>query len=414
MIAIQPLARALVPLDSDAAARLGAPNYDEFQDDDEVRDLIRERPECVLRVTMAHCDVGGSGDPPEADSEGSLARAAENMRELVASPLTREVSRALYVYEIRDRRRPGIRQIGLGGMARTADIRADANPWGPIIRNEGIREAKARGRARLVERTGAIIGTVNCAVPDADGALAATLEACADARAADFRAVDAAGNDHGVWLVTDPARVARLQRLLSDVPEAYVADGNHRSAAAAMLRLEGFLAVFFPAGRMNIRPYNRLVRGVEADDPAGLIPELSLETDFELGPPPAGPFQPTETHDIGLYAAGRWMRLRPRPGTYDAGDAAGSIDHAIVQRRVFRERLGIDDPGDERLAFVGANRDAAWLQAEVDAGRAAIAITLPAVTMEQFVAVCRQGRMMPPKCTWFDPKIRSGLVMALL
>lgn len=415
MITIQPIPRALVPVDSEAAARLSAPNYDEFQDDGEVRDLIREHPECVLRVTMAHCDVIGSGDPLEADSEASLERAAGNMRELVASPLTREVRRALYVYEIRDPGRPGVRQIGLGGMARTADIRTEANPLGPIIRNEEIREAKARGRARLIERTGAIIGTVNCAVPDADDVLAAALEALADARPADSRAVDASGNDHGVWLVTDPARIVRLQRHLSDVPEAYVADGNHRSAAAAMLGLEGFLAVFFPVGRMNILPYNRLVRGLEPDDPAELIPELSLDTDFETGPPPStGPFQPTETHEIGLYAPGSWVRLQPRPETYDPEDAAESMDHAIVQRRIFRRRLGIEDPGDERIGFVGANRDAAWLQAEVDAGRADLAVTLPAVTMEQLVAVCRQGRMMPPKSTWFDPKIRSGLVMALL
>ncbi len=103
----------------------------------------------------------------------------------------------------------------------------------------------------------------------------------------------------------------------------------------------------------------------------------------------------------------------PRPESYDASDAAAAIDHDIVQKVLFTQ-LGIHDAADVHLTFVGANKDAAWLQTEVEEGRADLAVTLPAVTMDQFIAVCRQRRMMPPKSTWFEPKIRSGLVMALL
>jgi uncharacterized protein (DUF1015 family) len=106
--------------------------------------------------------------------------------------------------------------------------------------------------------------------------------------------------------------------------------------------------------------------------------------------------------------------LRPRPGTYDPADAAQDIDADIVQRRLFVDVFGIADARDERIAYVGANRDAAWLQAQVDSGRFACAVTLPPVTMEQFINVCRQNRLMPPKSTWFVPKVRTGLVMALL
>ena len=108
------------------------------------------------------------------------------------------------------------------------------------------------------------------------------------------------------------------------------------------------------------------------------------------------------------------MQLRPLPGTYDPENAVEAIDADIVQRRLFADVFGIEDAGDPRLTFVGSNKDATWLQAAVDEGRATYAVTLPAVTMTQFIAVCTQNRHMPPKSTWFEPKLRSGLVMALL
>ena len=413
MITIRPVQRALVPVGSDAAARLSAPNYDEFQDDVEVWRAIRESPESVLRVTMSHCDVPEAAGLLEEGSAEALAKAAGNMRATIASPLTRTVERVLFIYEMVDPRRPGSRQIGLGGMAPTADIRTERTPEGPIIRNEGVREPKARGRARLIEATAAIVGTVNNAVADAHGTLSRHLERMADAREPAYAV--GGGNEvrHRIWLVREPGEIARLQRVLADEAEAYVADGNHRSAAAAMLGQESFLTVFFTADRMNIAPYNRLVRLDALPGEEELI--ALLDRAFEIGDPPApGPFQPDRTHALGAYALSTgWLHLTPRGGTFDPEDAAASIDHDIAQRHIFRP-LGIEDAADERLAFVGANRDAAWLQAEVDAGRAAMAVTLPPVTMAQFIEVCRQRRMMPPKSTWFEPKIRSGLVMALL
>jgi uncharacterized protein (DUF1015 family) len=316
----------------------------------------------------------------------------------------------LWVYEITSPARPGIRQIGLGGLARTDEIRTDANPAGAIIRNEGVREAKARGRARLVERIGAFVDCVNNAVDDEAGAFRAALELYAEAAPASFETRDEAGNRHRVWLVTDEADIAGFTAMLALEPHAYVADGNHRSAAAALLGREHFLAVFFPASTLHIAPYNRLVAMPDGD----AAEKLGLGRSFEVDRwPGTGAFQPAATHELGLYDGRAWWRLRPRPGTFDAGDAARAIDADIAQRRLFADLLGIGDARDPRLTFVGANRDAAWLQAEVDAGRFRYAVTLPAVTMEQFIRVCRQGALMPPKSTWFEPKIRSGLVMAL-
>lgn len=412
MPTIQPVARALVPVDTPAAERISARNYDEFQGDHEIFEAIRHRPDNILRITMAHCAVERPDAILPADSEQALERAAANLRALADGELTGVVEDALFVYEIVDPSRPGVRQIGVGGMAATDEIRTGARPDAPVIRNEGIREEKAAGRARLVERIGAFIGTVNLVVDDDAGALHRTLEALADAGPETFRATDERGCTHRVWLVTEPAQVADLRARVAAEPRAYVADGNHRSAAAAMLGLEGYLAVFFPAATMGLAPYNRLVEGPPL--PAGELLQR-LEVSFEVEAlPGAESFQPAATHEIGLYADGAWHRLTPHPGTFDATSAVETVDADIVQRRLFDGVLGISDARDERLTFVGGDRDARYLKARVDAGEFAYAVTLAPVTMAQFIAVCRQGALMPPKSTWFQPKLRMGLVIALL
>ena len=408
MISLRPIRHALVPVDSAAAARVSAPNYDEFQSDDEVRALIRESPESVLRVTMPHCDPAAEAQVA-ADSRPALARAAANMRVLARGESVRTAHDLLYIYRINDPARPGTSQIGLGGLARIDEIRTDATPAAPIIRNEGIREPKARGRARLIEATSAFIGTVNCAVPDASGGIARALDTYASERPPGYGAVDARGCRHDIWLVDDLDALERLTGLMAAEAEAYVADGNHRSAAAAMLDREHFLCVFFPMARMSIAPYNRLVRDVGLEEEAVLA---GLRRRFTVARVPSA-HQPARTHVIGLYTGRAWHRLRPLPGSYDESNAVECIDADIVQRNFFDAVLGIADPRDHRLNFVGGDRDLDFLQAAVDGGAYRHAVTLAPVTLRQFAAVCGQNRIMPPKSTWFQPKIRSGLVMAL-
>ena len=413
MITITPVRRALIPIGSSAAARISAPNYDEFQGDREIWDLLQDNPASVLRVTMAHCDTESPETIGRGDSRDALAKASDNMEELRASELTEEAHDILWVYEIEDPNRPHVRQIGLGGMARADEIRTEANPQGTIIRNEGVREPKARGRADLIQATHAIIGIVNNGVDDASGEFQNHLEAHADGTPPDFEVVNQGANRHRVWICREPRIIQRFIQLLAEEPHAYVADGNHRSAAAAMLGYEHFLSVFFPARTMGIRPYNRLVR-VSALPMEQLTAAVGEKFVFDT-PSEAGPYQPTQTHDIGLYAYDRgWLCLRPIPGTFDRDDASEAIDSRIVQKNLFAQVFGIADAGDVRLTFVGSNKDAGWLQREVDEGRATYAVTLAAVTMDEFIEVCRQNRHMPPKSTWFEPKVRSGLVMALL
>ena len=411
MINIAPIRRALVPVDSAAAAQLVAPNYDEFQGDREVWEFIQQKPESILAVTMAHCDVPTESEIGEDGSDATLDKARETLKKRIESPLTKVVENVLWVYEIVDPRRPGVRQMGLGGAAKTADIRTTESPSGTVIRNEGIREEKARGRANLISKTKSYVGVVNNTVEDKNGNLIAALEEYADGRECDFQANDEVDNTHKVWMISDEPTITKFAELLKAEPFAYVADGNHRSAAAALLGHDDYLAMFFTTGRMGLAPYNRLVaepKAAELDWPS------TLAEHFKVEPRDATPFQPTETHHIGLYNGERWYELIPLETAYDAGNAAESIDSDIVQRHIFDGVLGIADARDKRLTFVGGNKDAAWLQNRVDSGDFQVAITMPPVTMDQFVAVCQQNRFMPPKSTWFEPKIRSGLVVALL
>ena len=412
MITLDPIARALVAADSEAADKLGAPNYDEFQSDREVWELLRERPFSVLRVTMPHCDVRTPEDIGEEGSKATLARAVANMARLMSDPMVKKAMHIVWVYEIT---RPGHEnhpQIGLGGLGRTNEIRTPENPGGSVIRNEGIREAKAKGRAVLTQVTHTDMGTVNLAVDDHDGEFLGALGAWAKSHEPSFETHDELGNRHRVWLVDNEKDVERFRALVAREPHAYVADGNHRSAAAAMLGYEHYLTVIFPKSTMTIAPYNRLV-DLARDQRAGLAKSMQRSFDVERHPGP-GAFQPAKTHEIGLYDGSWWWALHPKAGTFDPNDAAQDIDADIVQRRIIEEVLGVSDARDERITYVGANRDAMWLQQQVDEGLHGAAITLPPVTMEQFINVCLQNKLMPPKSTWFVPKIRSGLVMAMV
>jgi uncharacterized protein (DUF1015 family) len=412
MITLDPIARALVAADSDAADKLGAPNYDEFQSDREVWELLRERPWSVLRVTMPHCDVRTPEDIGDEGSKATLARAVANMARLMSDPMVKKAMHILWVYEIT---RPGHEdkpQIGLGGLARTDEIRTPENPKGTVIRNEGIREVKAKGRATLTQVTHTDMGTVNLAVDDTNGEFHGSLRQYAESRRPSFETHDEGGNLHRVWLVDETNEIERFRALVAKEPSAYVADGNHRSAAAALLGYYLYLAVIFPAATMTIAPYNRLV-DLARDQRAGLVPQL--QRSFQVGTHTGqGALQPQKTHEIGLYDGSAWWSLHPKPGTFDPDDAAQDIDADIVQRQIIEQLLGVADARDERITYVGANRDAAWLQAQVDEGLHGCAITLPPVTMEQFIRVCLQDKLMPPKSTWFVPKIRSGLVMAMV
>ena len=172
------------------------------------------------------------------------------------------------------------------------------------------------------------------------------------------------------------------------------------------------MTVFFPTKRLGLEPYNRLLpaNGLSTED---LLRKLGQN--FNINPlGPLATYRPERVHLFGLYIDGHWYRLEPKAGSFDPHDAAQDIDADIVQRHIIDGVLGMSDARDKRINYVGGNKDAAYLKSRVDAGEYDFALSLAPVTMDQFVAVCEQNKFMPPKSTWFDPKIRSGLVMAIL
>lgn len=411
MVTLRPVEHALVPVDSIAAQQVSALNYDEFQTDEEIREILAQNPGSLLRITMAHCTLPPDQAPPDGSPE-ALKLAAQQMDQLVDSAQMRRVENLLWIYEITSPKRPDKPQLGVGGSAATAEIRTPENPVGSIIRNEGIRPEKAEGRANLIQAIHADTGFVNLALPDKSGHLLSRLETMAGSRNCDFEAVDEGSNRHRVWLVTDPSRQKELIDLVAREPAAYVADGNHRSAAAAALGKAGFLTVFFPASRLGLEPYNRLL-SLEGIGPDDFLSKLKENFTIEKRAS-SGPYRPKGVNTIGLYLPGQWYQLTPKPGSFDPADAAQSIDADIVQRHIIAGVLGIEDARDKRINYVGGNKSALYLQTRVDNGDYDLAISLAPVTMQQFIAVCEQNRFMPPKSTWFDPKIRTGLVISLL
>ncbi|QDT32413.1 DUF1015 domain-containing protein [Thalassoglobus polymorphus] len=412
MVTLHPVTRALVPVDSEAAHRISAPNYDEFQSDKEIWDLIQQKPDNVLCITMAHCHTDDLANACEEGGPEALKHSGEQMQELIKSSLSKEVQNLLWIYEITSPKRPDAPQLGVGGYAATKEIRTEETPHGTIIRNEGIRPEKANGRAQLIDATNAYIGTVNLAVKDSAGSLQTAMESISNGRDCSYEATDEAGNIHRVWLVTDAAEQKGLIDLLAAEPAAYVADGNHRSAAAAALGKDYFLTVFFPTKQLGLEPYNRLLplNGVSAEDFLAQAAENFNVAEVA----DAKTYRPDSVHKLGVYLTGKWYELTPKEGSYDPENAAESIDADIVQRHIIDKILGMSDNRDKRINYVGGNKTSEYLVERVNNGDFELAISLAPVTMDQFVDVCDQNRFMPPKSTWFDPKVRSGLVIALL
>jgi uncharacterized protein (DUF1015 family) len=220
--------------------------------------------------------------------------------------------------------------------------------------------------------------------------------------------VDGAGRTHAIWPL--PAGPLRDELLgLAGGGELVVADGNHRSLAAQTGGLPRFLAVVTTPQSVAIQPYNRLVSELPTtrDELLGRLRAAGAEVAPVAGPPAV----PTEGGTVRLYRAGEQFEVTlPKPA---AGDGVDTLDHAVVERVVLRDALGLD-PGDKRITYVGGDYPASWLAAEVDADRAELAVLIAPVTVEEFVAVNLARQKMPRKSTWFTPKARAGLVLAQL
>ena len=239
----------------------------------------------------------------------------------------------------------------------------------------------------------------------------------------DFTAPDGFG--HHFWVVDDEAMIERITKDFDKIPYLYIADGHHRTAAAALVGNEKarmnpqhrgdeeynyFLAVAFPASHLKIIDYNRLVRDLNGLSPAEFLEKL--EKCFVVKDMGEVIYQPEKLHNFSLYLEGRWYSLTAREGTYDDNDPIGVLDVTISSDHILRDILGITDlRSDKRIDFVGGIRGLEELKRRVDSGEMAVALALFPVSMDQLINIADTGNIMPPKTTWFEPKLRSGLVI---
>ena len=233
------------------------------------------------------------------------------------------------------------------------------------------------------------------------------------------------GFGHTFWKIEDEATIAEISRIMAEIDTMYIADGHHRSAAAARvgdeLRKENshhtgkeeynyFLAVCFPDNQLNILDYNRVVKDLNGLSAPQFLEALSHH--FWLEEKGANIYHPEALHTFALYAAGKWYKLTAKSGCYDDSDPIEGLDATISSRLILDEILGIKDlRRDNRIDFVGGIRGLDELQRRVDSGEMEMALALYPVTMQQIMHIADTGNIMPPKTTWFEPKLRSGLVI---
>ena len=295
---------------------------------------------------------------------------------------------------------------------------------GVIKKHELTRQDKEEDRMRHVRATDANIEPVFLAYPD-NAALASLIaKYVSRSPVYDFIApVDGFG--HRLWLVDDDGDIAAITAAFAAMPALYIADGHHRTAAAAAVgeekaRGDGFkhpeaeynyfMAVCFPAGELTILDYNRVVTDLGTYSASGFL--AALERNFEVTCMGQTDYRPQQRHEFSLYLEQKWYRLRVLPGCFDEKDPIGSLDVSISSRLILDELLGIKDlRRDKRIDFVGGLRGLDELRRRCDSGEMKMALALYPVSMQQIMEIADCGEIMPPKATWFEPKLRSGLVI---
>jgi len=368
----------------------------------EARALARGNPDSFLRVSRPEIDL------PEGSDEHAPAVYAQGRRNLEEflkrGVLLEDPAPRFYVYA---QRMGAHRQTGVVACASV-----DEYEKGVIKKHENTRPDKEDDRTRHIDVLSAHDEPVFLTYL-ARPAIDAELERVKRAEPT-CHLETADGVEHALWTAT--AEVGdRLAALFLAVPALYVADGHHRSAAAARVHAlragrpgeHGvFLSVVFPHDEMQILAYNRLVRDPQGRSSEALLAELGRRMEVVPSERP----EPLEPRSFGVYGAGRWWWARPRPGSYDASDPVAALDCSIAQDQILGPIFGIEDPRTDRnVDFVGGIRGAAELERRVTAEGWSMALHLFPTRIEQLMAVADAGRLMPPKSTWFEPKLRSGL-----
>ena len=384
---------------------------------EEAREEAQGNPYSLLHIIKPEIDL-----PPETDvhSEPVYRKAVENFGLFVRNGwLKQDEKECLYIYA---QTMNGRTQYGLVGCAAVEDYMK-----GVIRKHELTRKDKEEDRMKHVRVTNANMEPVFFSYP-AVAAIDRIVSSVVSKQEPeyDFTAVDGIG--HHFWVIRDENNIRELTGLFREIPYTYVADGHHRTAAAALVGNEKrtqnpghrgdeeynyFLAVHFPDNQLNIIDYNRLIKDLNGLSTDSFLERLSEKFVVEEKGP--GIFKPGNLHNFSLYLPGCWYSLTARPGTYNDSDPIGILDVTILSQLVLDPILDIKDlRTSNRIDFVGGIRGLGELKRRVDSGEMAAAFALYPVSMKQLIDIADSGNIMPPKTTWFEPKLRSGLVVHLL
>jgi uncharacterized protein (DUF1015 family) len=414
MAVVKPF-RGLRPT-SELAEKVAAPPYDVISSA-EARELAKNNPVSFLHVNKPEIDL-----PPDTGLYDPVVyqRGADNLKTFVRDKvLVLDEKPFFYLY----RQVMGDHmQLGLVACASVEEYDRDL-----IKKHELTRIAKEDDRMNHILHLNAHTGPVFLTY-QARPVVSAFLERLVEGKPEfDFTSPD--GIQHLFWVVRNDDAIRRIEEDFMDIPKMYVADGHHRSAAAsrvcAKMRAANpdhtgreeynfFLSVIFPHNQMQILDYNRVVTDLNGLSTEAFLEQISRKFLVRIYSDAHG-YKPSVLHDFGMYLGGAWYRLSAIPGTWDDSSPTARLDVSILAENLLKPVLGIGDARtDKRIDFIGGIRGLEALKKRVDSGEMAVAFSLFATRIEDLLAIADAGEIMPPKSTWFEPKLKSGLVVHLL
>ena len=393
------------------AADVVAPPYDVLNTA-EARERARDRPWSFLHISKPEIDLPEGTDPHD---DAVYAKGAGNLAKMIdAGILIREDRPVYYLYRLI---MGDHEQVGLVAAASVDDYLSNR-----IRKHEYTRPDKETDRVRQIDALNAQTGPVFLTYRHDPAMDALARRIMAETPLYDLTADD--GVRHTFWVIADPQDIETITRTFDAMPNLYIADGHHRSAAAARVaeqrRAAGkgggaadyFLAVLFPDNQMQILDYNRVVRDLNGLSPKAFLDALA---DAFIVTPSDTPVRPARAGEFGMYLDGQWYRLSIRPERIPADDPVRLLDVSLLQDNLIAPILGITDPRrDDRIDFVGGIRGLGELEKRVDSGEMQVAFSLYPTSMTDLMAVADAEQVMPPKSTWFEPKLADGLVSHVL
>jgi len=399
------------------AEEVASPPYDVLSSD-EAREEVKRNPQSFIRVVKPEVDL----DPSiSLYDERVYVKGKENLQGLINDGfLIQDEEACFYIYK----QKMGEHiQSGL-----VAVVSVDEYEHGKIKKHENTRLEKEKDRAKHIDVLNAQAGPVFLTYGATEKINNLIDKGMVEKPEYDFTADD--GIRHTFFIVREKGLIEEIKDAFGELDCLYVADGHHRSAAAARVRNERknkgsgfsgeeecnyFLTVIFPHNKMYIMDYNRVVSDLNELSEEEFLNRIEERFEVKKQGESGNPFKPEFKHCFGMYLNKRWYHLKARNGTFDENDTVLSLDVSILQENLLNPVLGIEDPRkDKRISFVGGKRGLGELERLVDSNKFTVAFSMFPTSIEELMAIADAGKVMPPKSTWFEPKLRSGLITHLL